>query len=220
MTQERESTEEYIESIYKMEHEGKPANLKRLADSLNLTPTTVFGKVKKLVRQGLAEQTNHKGIMLTEEGEKQAIEVIRKHRLAEKFLVDVLGIPWEEVHEDACRFEHIMSDRVADALEGFLKHPSFCPHGHPIPDKAGKIKADKNIKLSEMSANESCEIIKVAENSPELLRYLAALKLFPNTTVKIEQVAPFNGAFLVRIGDSSYALGREIADKIWVQKGK
>jgi DtxR family transcriptional regulator, Mn-dependent transcriptional regulator len=213
-----ENTEEYIESIYKLEHEGRPPNLKRLSDYLHLAPATVLEKVKRLIKLGLARQTTKKDILLTMAGKKQAVEVIRKHRLAERFLVDVLGLPWDEVHDDACRFEHSMSDKVADALEKFLSYPANCPHGYPIPNKAGKMKEEKDLRLSELNACESCEIVRVAENSPELLRHIATLGLIPRTKVTVEQVAPFNGAFLVRVNESHYALGREVADGIWVKK--
>ncbi|MDQ7821177.1 MAG: metal-dependent transcriptional regulator [Candidatus Eremiobacteraeota bacterium] len=213
-----ESTDEYVESLYKLGNEGTPATLKRLATDLRLSPGAVCEKVRKLIKEGLASQDRKKEITLTTEGNMRAIDIIRKHRLAEKFLVDVLGIPWDEVHEDACRFEHILSDRVADALEEFLKHPAYCPHGHPIPDRHGIIKQEKHLKLSELSSDDSAEVMKVAEHSPGLLQYLATLGLIPHARIHIDQVAPFNGAFLVKIGGACYALGKEIADNIWVRK--
>jgi len=213
-----EITEEYVESIYKLEREGPPPNLKRLADYLHLSPATVLEKVKKLIKHGLARQTPRKSIVLTPDGEKQAVEVIRKHRLAERFLVDVLGLPWDDVHDDACRFEHIMSDRIADALEKFLSFPDRCPHGYPIPDREGRIREEQSTRLSELCAGDSCEVVRVAEDSPELLHHLSTLGLIPRSTIYIEQVAPFNGAFLLRVNDACYALGRDVAGKIWVRK--
>jgi DtxR family Mn-dependent transcriptional regulator len=213
-----ESTDEYIEALYKLEHDGTPANLKRLAGDLRLTPAAVCEKVRKLIKQGLAKQDQKKEFTLTREGEKLAVDIIRKHRLAEKFLVDVLGLPWDEVHEDACKFEHIMSDKVADALENFMHFPANCPHGHPIPSRTGKIKEEKYLKLSELKNSDTAEVMKVAEKSPGLLKYLSTLGLIPSSKICVEQVAPFNGAFLVKIGETCYALGRDIADSIWVKK--
>lgn len=213
-----ESTEECIESIYKLGHEGTPTSLKSLADYLHLKPATVLEKVNRLIKLGIARRVDKKGIVLTRAGEKQAIDIIRKHRLAERFLVDVLGLPWEEVHDDACKFEHIMSDKVADALEKFLNHPESCPHGHPIPDRRGRINKEQYSRLSELGAMDCCQVVRVSEDSPQHLRYLATLGLFPDTPVKVEQVAPFNGPLLVRVRDSCYAVGREIAKKIWVKK--
>jgi DtxR family Mn-dependent transcriptional regulator len=213
-----ESMDEYIEALLKFEHEGLQATVKTLAQRLTITPPSASGMVRKLVAKGFVTQGGKKGIVLTETGRERALKIIRKHRLAERFLVDVLGLPWDDVHDDACKFEHILSDRVADALEMFLKNPEYCPHGHPIPNKQGVIRKEDYIRLSELRSDDSGEVVKVAENSQELLRYLSALGLIPGTKFHIEQVAPFNGAFLVKIKDSCYALGKEIAEKIWVRK--
>ncbi len=213
-----ESTDEYIEAILKFEDEGTPATVKTLSQYLRITPPAASEMVRKLITRDLAVQDGKKLILLTPSGKGKALNIVRKHRLAERFLVDALGLPWDEVHDDACKFEHILSDRVADALEMFLKNPEHCPHGHPIPDKHGIMRQEKYNKLSELRSDDNGEVVKVAENSQELLRYISTLGLVPGTKIHIEQVAPFNGAFLVKINDSCYALGKEIADKIWVKK--
>jgi len=213
-----ESTDEYIEALLKFELEGTAATVKTLSQHLRITPPAASEMVRKLAARNLAIQEGKKGILLTPTGREKALNIIRKHRLAERFLVDVLGLPWDDVHDDACKFEHILSDRVADALEMFLKNPEYCPHGHPIPNKQGIMRQEHYIKLSELRSEDDGEVVKVAENSQELLRYISTLGLVPGTRIHIEQVAPFNGAYLVKIKDSCYALGKEIADKIWVRK--
>ncbi len=122
------------------------------------------------------------GICLTEEGERQALQLVRKHRLAERFLTDVLGISWDKAHEEACKFEHVLDEEVEDGLDRLLSSPATCPHGHPIPSKQGVVKHQPSKRLCELGAGDKCVIVLISEEEPEMLRYLASLGLFPQAT--------------------------------------
>jgi DtxR family Mn-dependent transcriptional regulator len=159
-----------------------------------------------------------KGITLTRKGEKAALELIRKHRISERFLVDVLGMDWKDVHDEACRLEHAISPEVECRMEALLGNPATCPHGHPIPDRLGRTSEEPLRRLSSLKKSQRGVIAKISEERRGLLEYLATLGILPRREVLVEQVAPFEGPLLVQIQGASYALGREIAEKIWVKE--
>lgn len=211
-----EKKEEYIEAIFKAQGEDEGVKTKILAQKLNITPASVTDMIKKLETEGLVEK-DQKKIALTAKGEKEALKIIRKHRLAERFFVDALHLNWDEVHEDACKFEHILNDKIADALDKFLSCPKTCPHGNPIPSKDGKI-ATPNLKpLSDLKVNTEAIVRKITEESREFLHYLSCLGIIPPEKIKVVQIAPFNGPFLVEIRGTNYAIGRDVGKKIWVE---
>lgn len=213
-----EKLEEYLESIYKLHNEHRHVGISQLAENLKLTPASVTEMINKLVEKKLVIKTEKKNIKLTEKGEKQAVELIRRHRLVERFFTDFLKLKWETVHEDACKFEHVLTKEIADALEQFMNHPTTCPHGHPIPDGKGKTAKQDAKPLTSLKPAQSGVVARIAEESREFLKYLATLGLIPQIVIKVEQIAPFNGPYLVKVGNSSYALGREVASKIWVRE--
>jgi DtxR family Mn-dependent transcriptional regulator len=208
--------EEYLESIYKLQQEQHPVSTSRLAEHLKLSPPSVSEMVKKLASKDLVSHTE-KGVCLTREGNTIAKKVIRRHRLSERLLTDILGFKWDEVHDEACRLEHAISPEMEDRIAESLGNPRTCPHGHPIPDKDGKLTKEKVKPLSELRATEKGIIVSVFEEDPKMLQYLASLGLIPDVCVKVEEVAPFGGPLIVCVGGSRYALGREVASKIKVK---
>ncbi len=207
--------EEYLEAIYKLAEEGS-VRPSQIAETLSVSQPTVTATLKRLKAQGLVTRPDN-AVALTSAGRRQALDIIRRHRLAERLLVDVLGLSWDEVHEEACRLEHALSPRIQRALEEYLEQPDVCPHGHPIPSESGEIAVVAGTPLSSHAAGESVEVLRVAEGDDELLTYLASLGLFPGTEVEIMEVAPFKGPLLVDVGGSRYAIGREVATKIVVR---
>ncbi|MCL5292583.1 MAG: metal-dependent transcriptional regulator [Actinobacteria bacterium] len=207
--------EEYLEAIYKLQQAEKPVKQSQIANVLNLHPTTVGEMSRRLTEKGLIRRRTG-GVELTKKGERAAVELIRRHRLSERFLVDVLGLPWERAHSEACKLEHALSDDVTDSLEKFLDSPSSCPHGHPIPDHDGRFAAESACSLSSLGSGDRGVIVSVDEANAEMLSYLASLGLLPEVEVVVEEVAPFGGPLLVKIGSAKYALGREVAAKIRV----
>jgi len=170
----------------------------------------------RLVDKGLAEKSRDRGIVLTRKGKRAALELIRKHRISERFVVDVLGMDWKDVHEEACKLEHVLSAEVESRMEALLSDAQTCPHGHPIPDRLGRTVEAPVRRLSTLKRDEKGVIAKIAEERRDLLEYLATLGMMPQAAVQVEQVAPFEGPLLVKVKGASYALGREIAEKIWV----
>jgi DtxR family transcriptional regulator, Mn-dependent transcriptional regulator len=226
-----EKMEEYLEALYKLGLEGEKLNPARLSEYLNVTAPTVLDMLKRLESDGFVhyadtgqaqEKAKHsrRGISLTAKGQRAAKALVRRHRLSERFLTDVLGLDWESAHREACRFEHILSPEVEERLAEMLGNPETCPHGYPIPDEKGNIRepAKEMRPLCDFAANEKGCIARVGEEQPELLQYLASLGLLPNVDIEVKEVAPFGGPLLVKIGDTQYALGREVAAKIWTTK--
>ncbi len=208
--------EEYLESIYKLQQAAHPVSTSRLAEHLKLSPPSVSEMVKKLENKGLVSHTE-KGVCLTEEGKTIAKKVIRRHRLSERLLTDILGYKWHEVHDEACRLEHAISPEMEERIAASLGNPKTCPHGHPIPDKDGTFVKEKVRSLSELKAKDKGIIVCVFEEDPKMLQYLASLGLIPEVCVTVEEVAPFGGPLIVCVSGSRYALGREVASKIKVK---
>ncbi|MDO8879870.1 MAG: metal-dependent transcriptional regulator [Coriobacteriia bacterium] len=208
--------EEYLEAIYKAAERGevRPGHL---AEALGVSAPTVTATLGRLKAAGLIERPDG-GVTLTPDGRQGALDIVRRHRLAERFLVDALGLPWDEVHDEACQLEHALSPRVQEALETFLENPAVCPHGHPIPRADGTVAAQEGAPLCESGSGATVEIVRVEDEDGELLSYLASLGMFPGTAVRVCDVAPFKGPLLVEVGDARYALGRDVAEKIVVSQ--
>lgn len=206
--------EEYLEIIYKLSGRAdvRPG---QIAEALGVSAPTVTATLGRLSERGLIERPDG-GVELTLEGRRVALDIVRRHRLAERFLVDALGLPWDEVHDEACQLEHALSPRVQQALEAFLENPSVCPHGHPIPSANGDIAALEGLPLCESGAGDEVEIVRIEDEGEDLLSYLASLGMLPGTQVRVCDVAPFKGPLLVEVGESRYALGRDVAGKIVV----
>src|SRR3990172_655391 len=209
-------TEEYLESLFKLQQNEDPVSISRLAKHLNLSAASASEMAKKLKVMNLVS-TKGKKIYLTKKGDQAAKKVVRRHRLLERFLTDVLGLPWDEVHEEACRLEHGLSPKVEEKLAIYLENPQVCPHGHPIPDNKGVFPQNTTSPLSSLKPGDKGIVSEVPEEDPEMLKYLERLGLRPQVEVIIEEVAPLSGPFLIRIGKSKHALGRDVATLIQVK---
>ncbi len=208
--------QEYLEAIYKLHDEGKKLGTTELGRELDVSAASATEMMDRLVEKGLAEKSRDHGIALTRKGKKAALDLIRKHRISERFLVDVLGMDWKDVHEEACKLEHVISTEVETRMEALLPDARTCPHGHPIPDRQGRTAEPLAHRLSTLRRDQNGVITKISEEKRDFLEYLATLGMMPGASVRVEQVAPFDGPLLVSVKGASYALGREVADKIWV----
>jgi DtxR family Mn-dependent transcriptional regulator len=206
--------EEYLEAIYKLSERGavRPT---QVADAIGVSGPTVTATLRRLQSAGLVERPDG-GVELTAEGRSQALSILRRHRLAERFLADVLGLPWDAVHEEACRLEHALSPRVQEALETYMDNPEVCPHGHPIPRSDLSIAELTGSPLSTHGPGEVVRVLRVAEDDEALPAYLASLGMFPGAIVAVREVSPFEGPFLVSVADTTFALGRDVAAKVIV----
>lgn len=206
--------EEYVEAIYKLSAKGE-VRPGQLAEAMKVAPGTVTATLGRLGSAGLIERDGG-SVVLTLEGRQLALDILRRHRLAERFLVDVLGLSWDEVHDEACLLEHALSPRVQHALEKFMDNPEVCPHGHPIPTADGDIAESHGAPLCTLGSGSEVEIVRVEDENGEMLTYLSSLGMFPGTRVRVCDVAPFKGPLLVEVGSARYALGRDVAEKIIV----
>ena len=210
-----DSMEQYLQTICKLSGEQSPVALSALADRLGVSSVSANEMIKKLVVRGLVTYEPYRGVTLTAEGQTQALRVIRRHRLWERFLADVLDIPWDRVHEEACQLEHATSSLVEEKLAQFLDEPETCPHGYPVEGTG--CCCEEGLPLSEMEPGQCAVVLRVAEHDAALLRHLAELELRPHTIIEIEEVAPFDGPLTVRIGESRQVVGRQVASQVIVQ---
>lgn len=207
--------QEYLEAIYKMSLEGE-VRPTQVAEAISVSGPTVTVTLRRLEAAGLVTRPDG-GVALTDLGRREAIAVIRRHRIAERFLVDTLNLPWESVHEEACLLEHAMSPRVLAALEQFLDNPDVCPHGHPIPSVDGAIPEPAGIGLGTLPEGTTGTVVRVSEEDDQVLSYLGSLRLVPGSPVRVIEVAPFGGPLLVSVAGSEHAVSREVAALVFVE---
>jgi DtxR family Mn-dependent transcriptional regulator len=211
-----EATEMYLITVYRLTRLAPRASTKDIATLLNISQPSVSEQLKRLTQQGYLNYQWREGATLTEQGERIAINVLRKHRLLETFLVKMAGYGLDEVHEEACDMEHAISDRLADRLEEMLGHPSVDPHGHPIPTKAGQVAELEYPSLADVSPGQTVIIRQVRDWELEELHYLGQLGLMPGTQVTVSTIAPFDGPLTLDVDGQSVAIAQDIAQKIGV----
>jgi DtxR family Mn-dependent transcriptional regulator len=212
-----ESTEEYLEAIYRLGREGPGVSTSGLAADLGVAPASVSGMLKKLAADGYLAYQARGEAKLTERGLSVAVRVMRRHRLAECFLTTILGMPWDEVNEEACRLEHAISARVEERLVAVLGDPKFCPHGLPIPaaDLSEPPRIDQ--KLSDVQAGGSARVVDVAEDVPEMLRFLDEIGLRPGAVVDVVSRGPLGGPVTLSSPSGRHAISLELARLISVE---
>jgi DtxR family Mn-dependent transcriptional regulator len=209
-----ESTEEYLEAVYRLEREGPGVTTSGLAADLGVAPASVSGMLKKLTADGYLTYEARGHAALTEKGLAVAVRVMRRNRLAEVFLHDVLGLSWDVVHEEACRLEHAISDRVEARLVAVLGDPQVCPHGLPIPPADLSAPARDWTPLAEASAGAKGTVREVVEDDPETLRYLDRIGLRPGAPFTVVEKGPMGGPLTVEVGGSRHAISVELARSI------
>jgi len=212
------ATEEYLEHIYRLEKEHGAARTKHLARIVGVSLGTVTNTVDALENQNLVTHESYRGVKLTEAGRRIAIDVIRRHRLSERLLTDLLKIDWSRVHDHACRLEHAITDDLAEPLEDALGHPETCPHGNPIPTMRGRMPEERSQPLENLGEGEKGVVAKIVDEKQDLLEYLTTMKLVPGASIEVVEKAPFNGPIMVKIDGQKHALNGKIASTIWVKK--
>ena len=210
--------EDYLATIYRVTSENQKSTTTIIADKMRVSRGTVTSMFKKLAKSELITHVLYKGVSLTATGEKIALEIIRHHRLIELYLQNSMGIPWDKVHEEADKLEHILSEEIEDRIDELLNNPTNDPHGAPIPTKDGHVSNDIFRRLSQAKKGEKLLIKRVDEEDSEKLVYLADKGLYPNTALKVTNVEPFNGPITIEIGNSEIIVGNKIADSVFVDE--
>jgi DtxR family Mn-dependent transcriptional regulator len=208
----------YLKTIYILEEKMGSAKTGDVAKILGITPGSVTNTLEVLETKGLVTREPYRGVKLTNSGRKIALLVFRRHRLVERLLTDALHFDWSESHDEACKLEHAISEPLAASIEKALGEPRACPHGNPIPDKSGAVEPINGQPLSQLHSGEGATVSHIPDENTSLLRYLAGLGMTPGTKVKVEEVAPFSGPMLVKVGANSYPLSPVVAAGIYVSK--
>ena len=211
-----DAMQDYVKEIYKLRLEGKRATTSEIAERLGVRPPSVTAMVKRLSALGLAEHAPYRGVELTPAGKRVALEVIRHHRLLELYLAQALGLSLDEVHSEAERLEHALSEELEARIDRSLGYPTHDPHGDPIPDAKLRLDRKRLRTLASLEPGDEATIKRVPDGDDELLRYLAKLALVPGKKVKLRSAEPFGGPLTVRIGKAEHAISRELAGGIGV----
>ncbi len=211
-----QEAEEYIEIIYKLQKRNSVAKTKDLAESLHVVPGSITNTIEHLEGHGLVRHEPYRGVKLTKEGERLALTIIRRHRLAERFLTDILKADWSTVHDDACKLEHAMSKNVTDLLEERLEHPKFCPHGNPIPTDAGLIEDLPTVALTEANSNESYIVDRIINEENVNLQMLRDKGIKPQASIQVLKQDEKHVA--VRVNGKWQELSHEVADCVLLRK--
>jgi DtxR family transcriptional regulator, Mn-dependent transcriptional regulator len=213
-----QAVEDYIKTIYTLELESneKGVSTTRIAESLNISSASVTNMIKKLAGMGLVSYESYYGAKLTKAGRKIALEIIRHHRLLELYLKEVMGYSWDEVHDEAEKLEHHISEQFEDKIAELLNHPTHDPHGDPIPSKDGVMPEMASKPLTEAEVGNRLIIGRVVNQEPDLLRYLEKQGLIPGVELQVIDKAPFKGPVTIKIDERELVVGHEVAVHLYM----
>lgn len=214
------ATEDYLKTIYALSLDGLPASTNALATTLDVAPASVTGMLKRLANASppLVDYRKHHGVTLTPEGKRAALEVIRHHRLLETYLHEVLGFPWDEVHEEACRMEHVISEAFEERIDAILGHPTHDPHGDPIPDVDLVMPQEASTQLSTLGPPQRATIQRVNAEDGDLLRYLEEKGLVPGSKLEIRAYSPFDENLTLIVNGQEMVIGNAVTRHIFVEE--
>lgn len=211
-----EILEDCLQALQRSADQGRAATAEDVTAFARIPVSTAEAALRELRVRGLLDAGSDR-LALSDEGRRQAAAILRRHRLSERLLTDVLGLPWDRVHEEAMRLEHSLTPEAEARLTTLLNDPETCPHGGPIPGSDGT-DVPSTQTLDTIPAGTHVRIEQITEEEATLLRYLASLGLLPKAKLSVEEVAPFGGPLLVRVGGARYAIGRDVATKILVRR--
>jgi DtxR family Mn-dependent transcriptional regulator len=211
-----QAMEDYLKAIYKLRERSEQVPTSALADYLKVAPASVTNMCKKLAELNLLTYEPYQGVKFTPAGEKLALEIIRHHRLIELYLAEALGVPWDQVHDEAERLEHVISEDLEERMAAALGDPQFDPHGAPIPSRAGVVTRPESGRLVDMKAGDNLIVVEVDDDNPELLRYVGEMGLYPGTVIQLLALAPYEGSLTLDINDQEHSLSYQVAKTILV----
>lgn len=196
------SVEDYLKAVYALTEGGDAASTSAIAELLLVQPASVTGMVKRMAESGLLEHVPYRGVRLTLRGQREALKVLRRHRIIETYLCERLGFAWEHVHGEAERLEHAASDRLVERMAAALGYPSHDPHGAPIPTSAGEIEETDSTTLADAPAGAALRVRAVRDEDPDRLRSMEAQGLTPGARVRVEARQDVEGHVAVRVGSA------------------
>ncbi len=210
--------QDYLKAVYHLTQHVQATSVGTvaLAEWLGVSPPSVTAMVKRLSEHGWVTYTPYHGVVLTADGERVALEMLRHHRLLEMYLNERLGVPWERVHAEADVLEHVLSEDLEARLDESLGHPTADPHGAPIPTKEGRIVQTRSVGLASIAPGTVVEVVEVEDEDADLLQYLADLGLIPGAHVEVVRQAPFGGPLHVRVAGAEHALGERVTRQVFV----
>ncbi len=208
---------EYLAEIYRLQEYAPAVSTTSLAERLDVSPPAVPRMLKRLKSVGLVKHIPYQGVELTDRGRTEALKEIRRHRVLEVFLVEVMGFTWDEAHEHSHDLGQGLNDSVAERMAVMAGQPTRCPHGEPIPDSSGVLPAVEDVCLINLGVGQKGVISRVRTHDPEKLRYFASLHLVPGQPFEILGRAPFNGPMRLQLGREEVVLGIELVKLLWVE---
>jgi len=212
------SEENYLKVIYTIElTKSKNVSTTLIANKIKTKASSVTDMLKKLAEKKLVNYEKYKGVSLTKKGKSIAVNIVRKHRLWEVFLVDKLNFNWDEVHEMAEQLEHIKSDSLTNRLDEFLNFPKHDPHGDPIPDENGNIAQHKNVMLSSIETNNSCVVIGLKDSSSDFLKFLDNLNISLGSVLKVISKEAFDNSMIIENNNHIISISNQISKNIFVK---
>ena len=208
------AVQDYLKAIYVLESAGERVTTSALATRVGVSAPSATAMTKRLDELGLVERVPHRGVALTDDGRRGALEVLRHHRLLERYLVDRLGLPLDAVHAEAELLEHALSEELEAKIDEELGFPTHDPHGDPIPDRELRLVHGESRSLLDLELGAHGSVARVPDGDSDLLRYLGELGLVPDASVEVVAQAPFGGPVTVRTASGEHAISRELADRI------
>jgi DtxR family Mn-dependent transcriptional regulator len=208
--------EDYLKAIYTIGRGTGAAATNEIAQRLALAPASVSGMVRRLADQGLLAYERYHGVRLTESGRRAALRTLRRHRVIEAYLAEALGYQWDRVHEEAERLEHAASDELVDRMAATIGEPEVDPHGAPIPTKDGSVDETEYTSLADLAVGSSGTVVRVADEDPEMLRYLDELSILPGKRITIKSRAPYDGPITLASGRHEVTIGPTLAARVLV----
>jgi len=215
------SKEDYLSIIYKFQDAAGEIKPNVIAEKLQISQAAVTDMIKKLAKDKFILYEKYKGIRLTIRGGDYARNMVRRHRIWEVFLMKIIGLPWDKVHDEAHRLEHSSSDDLVDRLEKILGFPEFDPHGDPIPSKDGKLpKVKKHLPLSDLKEGESGTVIRVNDFDEHFLAYISGLGIGLNELIQVKEKRGFDNSLLIMIKGKLWSISQKLAENIFVESKK
>ncbi|MDH5375730.1 MAG: metal-dependent transcriptional regulator [Candidatus Bathyarchaeota archaeon] len=214
-TEVSREAEEYLEAIYRLQIRRGVAKTTELASELNVVPGSVTNTIQNLKKRGLVKHEPYRGVKLTAKGEKIALRILRRHRLAERLLTDILNAEWNSVHENACKLEHALTKEVITLLEKKLGYPKSCPHGNPIPSANGKVEEGKFHPLTEANINKACIVARIIDEKQEILLILASKGIRLGATVRVVERKSFG--IILYVAEKKHTLNNDVASIVLVK---